>query len=113
MRPPSVLITAGVAQVIDDFLHFFFGFVAAGDVSKGDGVLFLIQHTRAALAEAERPALAAALHLTHEEHPHANQQQHREPEMKIFINSDGSSSGLAEKRHCLLISWLTSCGSGA
>ena len=32
-----------------------------------------------ALAERERTAAAAALHLAHEENPHADQQQHREP----------------------------------
>ena len=39
---------------------------------------FLGQHAGAGLAEAHGAA-AAGLHLPHEENPHANQQQHREP----------------------------------
>src|SRR5207248_5930400 len=43
------------------------------------GIVRLIEHSRLALAEAERASPAAALHLSHEEYPHADQEQHREP----------------------------------
>mmetsp|Transcript_53268 Transcript_53268/g.124851 ORF Transcript_53268/g.124851 Transcript_53268/m.124851 type:complete len:956 (-) Transcript_53268:390-3257(-) len=68
-----------VLQEVDQFLHFLLGLVAAGHVGKGDGVVGLIQHPGLALAEAERPALAAALHLAHKVNPDADQQQHRRP----------------------------------
>ena len=34
----------GIAQVIDQFLHFFLGFVATGDISEGHGILRFIGH---------------------------------------------------------------------
>jgi hypothetical protein len=69
-----------VAQEVDQLLHFFLGLVAPGNVSESDGVVALVEHAGATLAEAERPALAAAaLHLAHEIHPHADQQEHRAP----------------------------------
>ena len=43
------------------------------------GVVGLVDHPGLALAERERATPAAALHLPHEEDPHADQQQHREP----------------------------------
>ena len=68
-----------VAQELDELGDFFLRLVAAGDVGERDGVVRLVEHARLALAEAERAAPAAALHLAHEEDPHADQQQHREP----------------------------------
>ena len=68
-----------VFQEVDDFLHLFLGLVATGDIGKGDGVVVLVQHARLGFAEAERAALAAALHLAHEVHPYADQQQHGTP----------------------------------
>ena len=67
-----------VLQVLDDLLELLLGLVDAGDVLEGDAPDLFGQQPRAALAEAHRPA-AAALHLAHEENPHADQQQHREP----------------------------------
>ena len=68
-----------ITQEIDELGHFFLGFVAAGNIRKRDAVTRFIKQPRLALAERECPALAAALHLAHEEHPHADQQKHREP----------------------------------
>jgi hypothetical protein len=68
-----------VLQEVHDFLDLFLGLVAAGHVGKGDGVVVLVEHARLGLAEAEGAALAAALHLAHEVHPHADQQQHGAP----------------------------------
>ncbi|CAN6484354.1 unnamed protein product [Victoria cruziana] len=81
-----------VTQEIDQLLHFFLGFVATGDIGEGDGVVGFVEHAGAALAEAERTALATALHLTHEVDPHADQQQHR-----------GSSRGLTSNLTPLLM----------
>src|SRR3546814_3802164 len=53
--------------------------VAPRDIGERDLIGVFIEHARARLAEAERAALAAALHLAHEENPHADQQQHGEP----------------------------------
>ncbi len=68
-----------IAQELDQLRDFFFRLVAAGDVGEGDGVVGLVEHARLALAERERAAAAAALHLAHEKDPHADQEQHREP----------------------------------
>ena len=68
-----------VFEEIHDFLDFFFGFVAACHVSKGDGVGVFVKQAGFGFAKAERTALATALHLAHEVHPHANQQEHRAP----------------------------------
>ena len=79
MRPPSFWNFGRVLQEVDDFLDFFLGLVAAGDVGEGDLVVVLVEHARLALAEAEGAALAAALHLAHEIDPDTDQQQHRAP----------------------------------
>ena len=68
-----------ILQEVDQLLDLFLGLVATSDIGKGGRIVGLIEHARLALAETERPALAAALHLTHEVHPDANQQQHRAP----------------------------------
>ena len=75
----QLLELARVAQEVDQFLDVFLGFVAAGHVHEGDLVGVLVKHAGARLAEAERAATTAALHLAHEEHPDADQQQHGEP----------------------------------
>ncbi|MNU56507.1 hypothetical protein D3C71_456040 [compost metagenome] len=80
---------ARVLEEVDHFVDFFFRFVATGDIGEGDGVAGFIHHARLRLAERECPALAAALHLTHEEYPHADQQQHGEP---------GNKNSLQERR---------------
>ena len=53
----------------------------AGHVLERGLVLLLGEHACLALAEAHGTAApaGAALHLAHEEYPHADQQQHREP----------------------------------
>ena len=68
-----------VFQKVDDFFDLFFGLVATCHIGKRDGVGGLIKQAGFGLAKAERAAFAAALHLTHEVHPHTNQQQHRAP----------------------------------
>ena len=68
-----------IAQELDELGDFFLRLVATRDVGEGDRVVRLVEHARLALAEAERAAAPAALHLAHEEDPHADQQQHREP----------------------------------
>src|SRR5881397_1802173 len=78
MRPPSFWNLDG-SQEVDQLGDFFLGLLAARDVRERHGVGRLVQHPRARLAEGERAAAAPALHLAHEEDPHADQQQHREP----------------------------------
>ena len=85
----ELLELGGIAQEVDQFGDFFLGFLAAGDIGEGDGVVGLIQHARLALAEGEGAAAPAALHLAHEEDPDADQQQHREPG-----NEDAHQEGL-------------------
>ena len=67
-----------VPQELDDLLQLLLGLVDAGDVVEGDPAVLLGQQARPRLAEAHRFA-AARLHLAHEEDPHPDQQQHREP----------------------------------
>src|SRR2546427_411565 len=68
-----------IAQEVDQLGDFLLGLLAARDVGERHGVGRLVEHPRARLAERERAAAAPALHLAHEEDPHADQQQHREP----------------------------------
>ena len=77
--PAQLLELGRVAQELDQLADFFLGLVTAGDVGEGDRVVGFVEHARLALAERERAAPAAALHLAHEEDPHADEQQHREP----------------------------------
>ena len=68
-----------VLQKVDHFFHFFFGFVAAGHIGKGDLIGVFVEHARFAFAEAKGTAFAAALHLAHEINPNTNEQKHRAP----------------------------------
>jgi hypothetical protein len=68
-----------VFQEVDEFLDFLFRLVAAGDVGKRRRIVRLVEHSRLALAEAECPTLATALHLAHEIDPDADQEQDRAP----------------------------------
>ena len=67
-----------VAQELDDLLQVLLGFVDAGDVVEGDAAMRLGQKLGLGLAEAHRPA-GAGLHLAHEEYPHAEDEDHRQP----------------------------------
>ncbi len=68
-----------VLQEVDDLADFFLGFLNARNVRERDGHLVLVQQPRAALAEGHGTSPArAALHLAHEIHPYADQQQDRE-----------------------------------
>ena len=73
------LEAARLAQILNQFSNFFFCFVAARNVSKGGFDLIFRQHARFALTKRHGTFATAALHLTHEEDPDTNQQQHREP----------------------------------
>lgn len=75
----QLLETARFTQVFNQFRHFFFRFVTTRNVSKRGFDLIFRQHTRLALTERHGAFATAALHLTHEEDPDADQQQHREP----------------------------------
>ncbi len=72
-----------VLQEFDDFLKFAFSFIDAGDILERHASLFFRQQPRSTFAKAHRPA-AARLHLAHEEHPDADQQQHREPGQQVM-----------------------------
>ena len=67
-----------IPEEFDDLLQFTLGLVDAGHIVKRHSPLLLGQHSGARLAE-PHGASAACLHLAHEEHPDADQQQHREP----------------------------------
>ena len=54
MRPPSFWNFDGIAQELDQLGHLFLGLVHARHVGEGDLVLVLVEHARAALAEARR-----------------------------------------------------------
>ena len=67
-----------IAQELDDLLQVVLRLVDAGDVLERDAAMALGEQLRLRLAEAHGPA-AARLHLAHEEDPHGDEQQHREP----------------------------------
>ncbi len=67
-----------ILEEVDDLFKLLLGLLDAGDIAEGDPSGLLGQKARPRLAEAHRLA-AARLHLTHEEDPDADQQQHREP----------------------------------
>ena len=75
----QLLELGGIFQEVDDFLDFFLGLITPRHIGKGHGVGVFIQQARLAFAKAECSAFAATLHLAHEVHPHADQQQHRPP----------------------------------
>ena len=77
--PAQFLKARRVAQKFDQLGHFFLGFIATGDIREGHRVGVVINHPRLAATKGKRAAAPAALHLAHEENPHANQQQHGEP----------------------------------
>jgi hypothetical protein len=60
MRPPSFWNLDGIAQEVDELGDLLLGFVHARDVPEGDLVLVLVEHARAALAEAECAAASPA-----------------------------------------------------
>ena len=57
MRPPSFWNLLGSFRKSTISVTSSFGLVATRDVGEGDGVVGLVEHARAALAEAERPPL--------------------------------------------------------
>ena len=68
-----------ILQKLDDLADFFLGFLDTRDVLKRDVDLILTEQARLALAERHRAtATGTALHLAHEIHPDADQQQNRE-----------------------------------
>jgi hypothetical protein len=73
--PPSFLEAARIAQEFDELGDFLLGLVATGDVGEGRLGLFLVEQLRARTAEAHRTLAAALLHLAHEIHPDADEQQ--------------------------------------
>ena len=93
-----------ILQEVDQLLDLFLGLIAAGDVGKRGGVVGLVEHARLALAKTERSALAAALHLAHEVHPDADQQQHRAPadqqadqQRRLFTRLDVELDAVADQ----------------
>src|SRR5580765_1749136 len=55
---PTMSTPVGILQEVDDFDHFLFGFLNAGDIREGDIHLVLAQEACAALAEGHGPAPA-------------------------------------------------------
>ncbi len=70
---------ARVAQIVDQLLDLFLGLIATGYVGEGGLDLILTHQASLAFAKRHGTFATAALHLTHEEDPDTDQQQHREP----------------------------------
>ena len=66
MRSTELLEFLGVTQKLDEFLHFVFRFLDAGNITKRDLVLVACEHPGLALAEIEG-ALAGHPNLLPEE----------------------------------------------
>ena len=76
----QTLVLRRIAQEVDDFLHVFLGFVAACNVLEANLVVLLGEHAGLGLPKREGAAAArTALHAAHEEDPHADEKDHREP----------------------------------
>ena len=69
---------ARIGKEVNDFGKLFLGFVHTGHVIERDLALLLIEHAGPGTAKGHGPA-RPALHLAHEENPHADKQQHGEP----------------------------------
>ncbi len=76
--PAEPLKLLRIAQELDDLLEVLLRLIDARDVVEGDAAMRLRQQLRLGLAEAHG-ASAGALHLPHEENPHGDQKEHREP----------------------------------
>jgi hypothetical protein len=95
----QLLELGGIAQELDQFGHFFLGFVDARDVVERDIDLVFAQQACLALAERHRATSAAAtLHLAHEEYPQADQHDEREPADKHMTQQRRRLRGFAEDR---------------
>src|SRR5881396_1772911 len=68
----------GLPQKLNNLVQFFLGLVHTGNVFEGYLLLLARKQPGAALAERER-LVAATLHLTHEEDPETEQNDHRKP----------------------------------
>ena len=79
-HPDFEVVFFNLSTVMDDSIQ---QVIDAGDVVKRDAALLFGQQAGAGFAEAHGAA-AAALHLAHEEHPDADQQQHREPGQHVM-----------------------------
>src|SRR5690606_17834077 len=80
-----------IAQEFDDFLKVLLGFVHAGDVLESHAAMRFGQKLGLRLAKAHRTA-RAALHLAHEENPHAEDQDHRQPRQENANQRAGTVS---------------------
>ena len=67
-----------IFEEVDNFNNVILGFVNTCYISKGDLALLFGEQFRARFAEAHGFA-SAALHLAHDEEPHADDQKHRQP----------------------------------
>jgi hypothetical protein len=106
--PTQLLELGRIAQELHQLGHFFLGFIATGDIGEGDRIGRFVEHAGLGLAERERAATPTALHLAHEEHPYADQQQHREPRHEnahqegllfFWLGSGDRHAGLHQVRH--------------
>ena len=73
-----------VLQELDDLPELFLGLFHARDVLEGDLVRLLRDEPRARLAEGQRLG-APALHLAHEEDPHADEEEHGHPLQHVGV----------------------------
>ena len=76
--PPSFWKRLRVLEELDDLEQLFLGLLDAGYVLEGDLLAAGVHQLRLALAE-RHGAVAAGLHLAHEEDPQSNQNQQRSP----------------------------------
>ena len=77
--PPRRWNFLRILQELDDFLQLRLRLVDAGNVVEGHPPVRSVSSFWPWTCRSPSPLAAAALHLAHEEDPHADQQQHREP----------------------------------
>ena len=99
-----------IFQELDDLLEIFLRLIDAGDILEGDAAMAFGEKLRLGLAEAHGLA-AARLHLADEEHPHADQEQRRQPvEQRIGQEGIARCAGLALNVDVLLAQRLDEVG---
>ena len=93
--PAELLEFRRIAQELDELGDFFLRFLAAGNVGERDRVIRFVEHARAALAEREGAAAPPPCIWRMKNIHTPIKSSMGNQETKIFMSSEGSSSGFA------------------
>ena len=105
--------SAKMEALLDNLAELILSFVDAGDILKGDAALGFGEQLGFRAAKAHGPAAPAALHLTHEKEPSADQQQDRQQTDKNFADAGAGARPLGFDLHVSGIEPLDNVSHGA